>query len=159
MKNNKTLLILLLFIKGFLYYNTCFADPVNPQNSFFNTNESKINFNNQNEKNQQGMLYIKGLFLISPCNLITNEVKFKGNNIEITISNCDFLNGKNKNIYFSNELIISDSNNSISDDTIMMEKINRYNNYDILNYIMSENQKRKISGNKYHILTLKLQYN
>ncbi|HEF8774870.1 TPA: fimbrial protein, partial [Providencia stuartii] len=65
MKNNNILFMLILYVNGLFISQFSLADPIAKDTYFFNVNESKLNFNNQNEKEQKGIIYIKGLFVMS----------------------------------------------------------------------------------------------
>ncbi|MER1692918.1 fimbrial protein, partial [Proteus mirabilis] len=77
MKNRKFIFMLMLYINGLFISQIGFAEPVARDKSFFNINRAKIDFYNQNEKNQHGFIYIKGSFLNAPCELISNEISLK----------------------------------------------------------------------------------
>ncbi|MGG4606755.1 fimbrial protein [Providencia sp. Me31A] len=168
MKNNNILFILMLYINGLFISQTGLADPIARDNYFFNVNEAKLNFHNQNEKENEGIIYIKGLFLISTCNLISHEVRLKDiyiKDIDIIIDGCDFYESTGKvgrviNKVMFSSLLSFPTEKSIDESMKLREsKIKHYQQYSVINYIISDEQKKQILNSKYHILTLKLQYN
>lgn len=164
-KNNNILFMLILYVNGLFISQFSLADPIAKDTYFFNVNESKLNFNNQNEKEQKGIIYIKGLFVMSPCRLISDEIDIKEiyiKNIDVIINRCQLYANKKQmeraidKKMFTSSLSFSDRNEIVN---LKENRAKHYQNYSVINYIISDEQKRKIIDGKGHILKLKLQYN
>lgn len=164
-KNNNILFMLILYVNGLFISQFSLADPIAKDTYFFNVNESKLNFNNQNEKEQKGIIYIKGLFVMSPCSLISDEIDIKEiyiKNIDVIINRCQpYANKKQMERatdkkMFTSSLSFSDRSEVVN---LKENRTKHYQNYSVINYIISDEQKRKIIDGKGHILKLKLQYN
>lgn len=102
---------------------------------------------------------------MSPCRLISDEIDIKEiyiKNIDIIINRCQLYANKKQmeraidKKMFTSSLSFSDGNEIVN---LKENRAKHYQNYSVINYIISDEQKRKIIDGKGHILKLKLQYN